>query len=192
MAKARVALIGTAGKGADGHRITLSLYQKMVAAADEWLSARHPERSEVILVSGGAAVSDHIAIVLYLQGLRSGDPFGGLELHLPADFVNSAFVERGAKGDAGRASNHHHRIFSTRLYGNGNHSRRQIQLAKDRGAVVKVHNGFEVGNLETGKVDTLLAFTWGSGSTPVAGGTAHCWTHSTALTKEHVSLSTLV
>ncbi len=192
MTKTRVALIGTAGRSADGKRITLSLYQKMVTFADEWLIAKFPDRSEIILVSGGAAVSDHIAIVLYLQGLRNDNPFGGLELHLPARFAHSSFVESGAKFDAGRISNHYHRVFSTRIYGNGAHTRRQIQLAQDSGAVVKIYSGFKVRNLRVGKADHLLAFTWGSGAVLADDGTAHCWAHSIALTKEHVPLITLV
>lgn len=192
MARTRVGVIGTAGRGADGSRITLSLYRKMVTFTDEWLAANYPDRLNIILVSGGAAVSDHIAVELFLQGLKNGNPFGGLELHLPAVFMNSKFIEMGSgRFDAGRVSNHFHRIFSTRLFADGNHTRRQLQLAKDRGAVVKTYSGFKVRNLQVGKADALLAFTWGEGGTPADGGTAHTWGHSIALKKHHVSLTEL-
>ena len=47
--------------------------------------------------------------------------------------------------------------------------------------------------MHVGKVDYIIAYTWGSSTkVPKEGGTLHTWQHSTALRKIHIPLQTLL
>ena len=81
-----IGIIGTAGRKEDAPLINPTLYSqmvdvvlKLVVLQDKVLS-NHPD--PITLVSGGAAVADHIAVQLALA-----EPKYKLKLHLPASFV---------------------------------------------------------------------------------------------------------
>lgn len=74
----RVAIIGTAGyaKNTSSQILTRQLFEGMVAAAQTYLLQQHCGSaklllSEIDLVSGGAAWSNHVAIRLFLQAYLS-------------------------------------------------------------------------------------------------------------------------
>src|SRR5438552_2570297 len=93
-----VAIVGTAGRGADAGKIDARLFEKMVSEAANIIERRFGLRaSDVVLVSGGAAGADHAAVALWLSRNRDthGSPttvtasgFAGLRLFLPCPVVN--------------------------------------------------------------------------------------------------------
>jgi len=199
-----IAIIGTAGRREDAARITPQLYDAMfgeaVAAIREWGCDE--------AVSGGAAVSDHLAVRAYLEGVVPG-----LRLFLPARFENGAFVPNPrVRFNPGQTSNGYHRAFSEAC---GMDSLDEIAQAIRKGAKVAVHEGFHLRNSEVaGACSHLMAFTFGNGSAleevqadflpedegfseaEVAGlrdgGTAHTWGQAwKPVRKRHVYLGAL-
>ena len=80
----RVAIIGTSGR-TEAERARLSApvleYWRQQALARIHACQLEPER--VMLVSGGSAWADHVAVLLFLFGDQEGRDFAGLELHMP-------------------------------------------------------------------------------------------------------------
>tara|TARA_R110002126_G_scaffold106240_1_gene241098 strand:+ start:244 stop:717 length:474 start_codon:yes stop_codon:yes gene_type:complete len=141
---------------------------------------------DVVLVSGGAAWADHLAVSLFL-----GDSSFELELYLPAPFKNALYVQLvDHYMDPGRISNYYHGKFGKKM-SDSHATLRGIQRAIDAGAMVKVSKGFKARNLIVSGSDILLAYTWGEGDVPKDGGTKHTWDHSTASVKVHIPLSSL-
>lgn len=71
-----IAIIGTAGRNQDGAKFGKNKYVLALAILKKYF----PDLKEATLVSGGAAFSDHIAVVTYLfKGCA------GLILHLPCE-----------------------------------------------------------------------------------------------------------
>jgi hypothetical protein len=152
--------------------------------------------NDIILVSGGAAGADHLAVDLWLRGISNR-----LELHLPAEFKNSHFIQTQTKSDAGRAAEYYHQVFENKT---AIASTREIQKAIDKGATVTVSPGFHARNLLVGNVDLLVAYTFGTSTCLVKqqdpgwknhvlaglknGGTAHTWDNSNAPVKLHTNL----
>ena len=182
----RVAIIGTAGRKEDARRMTADLYYRMVHDANKRICEMY-DPSEVILVSGGAAWADHVAVSLWLSDWG----FKALHLHFPAPFVNSRFQARGERS-AGAISNFYHYVFGMKMKRDRKVTLRGIQRAIDEGAVTTVSRGFYARNRLVGDVDAVLAYTWGeSYDHPKDGGTRHTWDHSGAPVKIHVPLSSL-
>jgi hypothetical protein len=182
----KIAIIGTAGRSkAPQHRMTRKLYGSMLDAAWQMMLKNCEDWSDVTLQSGGAAWADHVAVSAYKLALVCGKPFKGLNLYLPAPFDGDKY----AATKAGGISNYYHRLF-TQAVGTDT----LVGLADVMqlpGVMVDVGVGFHQRNLEVGKADVLLAFTWGEGSGPADGGTKHCWKNSHAPTKVHFKLSEL-
>jgi hypothetical protein len=141
------------------------------------------------LVSGGAAWADHLAVNMFLDDLDTIN-ITGLTLFLPAAFdLNSAqYVEQGFRS-AGSVANYYHRKFSTKMCYN---TMEEIVKAAQKGADLNdLFKGFHNRNIQVGKSDFILAFTWGEGDVPKDGGTKHTWDNSKAKKKLHISLKTL-
>lgn len=194
-----VSIIGTAGRKDDARRITAPLYKSMVEDASRHLKQTDAER--IHLVSGGAAVADHVAVSLFLQGKGSS-----LTLHLPAEFKDGKFVETpGSKFDPGRTANYYHRMFREKT---GVDGLKEISTAIARGANIIVTPGFKERNTRVANdAEVLIAYTFGPGKATGRftdgaaghkdaasaglkdGGTADTWGKSRAATKIHVPLS---
>lgn len=175
----RVAVIGTAGRKGDADQLSWELYQRMVHA-----TARHVSLEDD-LQSGGAAYSDHIAVLLYLAGCARS-----LTLYLPErfDLHRACFGGPEHSGD-GSVANYYHRSFSRRI-GVPN-TMENIRDAVTKGAQIVVVPGFKARNIPVGECDKLVAFTFGRGDRPRDGGTLHTWEHSTAGTKIHIPIASL-
>lgn len=181
----RLAVIGTAGRGDDALRVTPELYAQMARTLRGLVEQLG---SVECLVSGGAAVSDHLAVGFFLKGLSPT-----LSVHLPALYSHSAgaYVEPYKKSP-GSISNYWHRRFSDRCHGN---SLRALGEAMRRpGCASKVHYGFEARNdAIADEADGLVAFTFGSGAALKRGGSWH--TMSRALRRSiptwHVDLNSM-
>jgi hypothetical protein len=188
----KVAIIGTAGRGPlDRQFFSLKLYQDMVQEAKEWISSLNVKAENITLVSGGASLSDHIAVDLFLNNPE----FDKCILYLPCAFDSKVqrFVDNGSpkwQVNPGRISNLYHERFSKII---GRNSLQEIELARQKGAILDTSNkGFHERNFKVGKSDYLLAFTWGDGQNVTDGGTGHTWTNAKNAVKTHISLHTLL
>lgn len=164
-------IIGTAGRGDDGVKLldNPAYWRMMKVIAQTVATMLQPDR----LVSGGAAVSDHIAVQLYLEGYAPN-----LSLHLPADWLGHGFKEAKGSGNAsydpGRTSNYYHGLFSREIETD---TLAEIQAAIEKGATVKSRaGGFKARNTDIAKeADVMLAFTFGQGAALKPGGTKDTW-----------------
>ena len=99
MAAHTVAIIGTAGRRGDVHRLTAAHFASMVTAARSIIRQMlRLSPSQVHLVSGGSSFADHVAVTLYLESVmgqqqeestadtEGQEAYAGLTLHLPAPF----------------------------------------------------------------------------------------------------------
>lgn len=202
-----IAIIGTAGRREDASRIDRPLYDAMfdeaVRAIRSWGSTT--------AVSGGAAVSDHLAVRAFLEGAVAS-----LRLFLPAVFDGRRYIpDHSVRSNPGRTTNQYHEDFSDAC---GIDSLGEIAEAIRRGAKVGIHAGFHRRNLEVaGACSHLLAFTFGRSAKPYPdgsafadfgpsdegfskaeaanlkdGGTAHTWGEAwRPVVKRHVNLSLL-
>lgn len=180
----RIGIIGTAGRKEDGAKISKKLYEAAYHDALSRIEDLLDADDDLILISGGAAFADHIAVSLYLAGYANE-----LWLFLPAEFKDNAFVEKGYRSP-GSISNYYHRKFSKVMDGN---SLEGLGAAIERGAKVYANDkGFHDRNRKVAKsVDYLIAYTFGSGSEPKDGGTAHTYKHCVT-DKIHVPLGSLL
>ncbi len=195
---ARIAIVGCAGRKEDASKMTFELFSAMVCKA-EMLVAEHTgagsDRSAVTLVSGGAAWSDHIAVLLFLRGF-----VGNLELHFPCKWMDgwNPCFEGKARASPGKYANQLHKEFSTKLCSYTNSwdwsSLDQIATARKKGAKCTVHmDGFHARNTAiAASVGLLIAFSWSDGNTPKAGGTLDTWKKATSAQKIHVPLGSLI
>ena len=180
----RVGIIGTAGRQADAAKLNAALFDAMVADAAQLIGA-----APVTLVSGGAAFADHVAVALWLRGGQADCPIHKLELHLPAkwDITRAQYVEMPDSQHPGTVSNRYHRAFSTSC--NRNSFRELNEAVTAEEVFVRVTPGFKPRNMHVGRVDRLIAYTFGdSRYAPKDGGTAHTWLHSHSPDKIHRAL----
>ena len=176
----RVAIIGTAGR--DKHeQMDQALWEAMVA------DARGRVGPEDILVSGGAAWADHLAVRLYLESAVKG-----LVLHLPAPFEEARFV--GPDQSAASAANYYHERF---MQLTGVDGLAEIDMAINCGAVVSFEppsSGYAAMFARNAKVakgsDKVIAYTFGTSDQPADGGTKNTWDQISG-PREHVSLVSL-
>ena len=184
----RVSVVGTSGRDA-ARPLSAALYQRMVCRAigiivmDFGLA-----RGDVVLVSGGAAWSDHVAVDLCLQ-----HKFPGLELHLPCAWVGGQRPQHQDNGvsswisNPGRLANRCHASFSAAVKHN---TLQDIEQAVLAGAVVQEHKGFHARNEIVARSPYLVAFSWAENEGALTGGTRHTWNKCRG-TKVHVPLSSL-
>lgn len=175
----KVAIIGTAGRGTSFQNLNIEVFLKMLADTEKKLKNLG---KKLILVSGGAAWADHLAVDLYLRNI-----YKNLILYLPAAFEKEQFIDNGFKSP-GNTANYYHKKFSEKV---GRNTLKEIALTKEKGAQHFIFNGFHARNLEVAKSDILLAYTFGSGQEPADGGTLHTWKNSTASIKIHQPIQLL-
>lgn len=161
----KLAIIGTAGRKDDAPRITLPLWNDMKRIVARFVA----EQGIRHVISGGAAVADHMAVGLYLAGL-----VGHLDLALPAAFDTATCRFHDTGGDdswdnPGGVCNWYHEHFSKRV---GIDSLAQIAAAIAKGATVTVEAGFDARNTLVARADMLIAFTFGDGAALKPGGTS--------------------
>lgn len=204
-----LSIIGTAKSGSGAaQKVTSALYVNMCKEAQriivkEWKL----DPSKCRLQSGGAALSDHVAVSLY-----SSVDFGGLLVHLPCALTRESTQKESTACDSkslasshtravdtgsndwrtnpGRLMNRYHDQFSAVLQEN---TIDQLSDALDRGATSVVSAGFHKRNDKVAQAEYLLAFSWSDGDSPTDGGTLYTWKKAaTHCHKRHVSLSTLI
>jgi hypothetical protein len=192
----RIAIIGTAGRGSSSAKMTSALFDAMVVKAKEYVETTCQFNwSNIDLVSGGAAWSDHVAVTLFNQHKEQGTR---LTLYLPCELnvklgKPAQFADNGSsdwRKNPGRSANGYHRQFSTVT---GKNSIQELADAREKdGAILDTSEfGFHKRNQQVAKVDRMLAFTWNTGDVPEPGGTYHTWVCCKSQ-KTHVGLSTLL
>lgn len=162
----KLGIIGTAGRKEDGSKLGLSTYNQMVDIATSVVSSTNAD----VLVSGGAAWSDFVAIDLYLKKVCNS-----LILHFPCawDVNMERFVDNKNFSfwkNPGRTANFYHDSFYKKT---GINSFLFIKNAIDSGATVEVTDGFLNRNTKVASdSDCLLAFSFGNGDIVKDGGTS--------------------
>jgi len=176
-----VSIIGTAGRSG-----TKELYEQMIVAATIYLKSLP---SPLIVVSGGAAFADHVAVHVYLN--QSTYNLNITELHLnlpcPFDMEKRRFHDTGVpdwRMNPGKVANYYHDKFNQITSGN---SYDEIYEAIQRGAHIHIHSGFHDRNQYVAKSEYVLAFTFGKNE-PEDGGTKHTWDLCKGK-KYHISLA---
>jgi len=157
--------------------------------------------SNVILVSGGSAWADHVAVKLWLDSVMSGSCCD-LKLYLPCPVVLTSSSQTlqfetnqssSWTDNPGSILNNLHTSFSERM-GQNFSSLSDLRCAHALGATFDCNShGFHKRNIEVGKSDYLVAFTWGDSTTePKDGGTLHTWKNCRSKKKVHVPLQSLI
>lgn len=182
-----IAIIGTAGRKDDAERLNARVFQAMLVDAKERVETLAEEyREDVALVSGGAAVADHIAVRLFLDKAVEK-----LYLFLPAPF-NGDLKQFDCAFEAGRTSHYYHQKMK-RWYHPRSSNRELAQAIVAEGCSVATNlKGFKARNLQVAKnADVVLAYTFGEGEAPKDGGTFHTWSNATHAERIHVPIGTL-
>ena len=187
--KTTVAVIGSAGRNEDSAKMSKDIFDSMLRNTLSIIKIDFGlNLADVILVSGGSAWSDHVAVRLWLDAVVSMDieQFAGLTLYVPCDIGDDhCFVSN----HSGSILNDLHSRFSAKT---GLQSITDIICCKALGAVVNSDfKSFHKRNLQVAKSDYMIAYTWGSTNVPKPGGTKDTWDHCKSKHKVHVPLSTL-
>ena len=133
---------------------------------------------EIILVSGGSAWIDHIAIQLFLT-----DKFAGLQLYLPTKF--DVIKEHYVNTHEGRKLNELHNIFSKKIEID---SLSELTKAILKTKNIEIKRGFlQRNNLIAKNCDYLIAFTF-EDKCPTKGDSAHTWEKISHQYKKHYTL----
>lgn len=156
-------IIGTAGRGDDAPKITEQLFGIMCSTAssliDQCAEINYPIDT---LISGGAAVADHVAVRLF-----NDNKVPNLILYFPCKWDDGKF---DSNNEDGETANHYHNEFKKKTFIN---SLSDIQAATLKGAKVVVGNGFKHRNtMVANNSDFLLAMTFGRGEWVKNGGTS--------------------
>lgn len=190
-----IGVIGTAGRRDDGPLMSSELYTRMFHKLQELLD--DTPISDRTLVSGGAAWADYLAVSMF-----KGELCSALHLYLPCgwDWERHKYCDTGSydwKTNPGGTSNKYLREFSQKL-GPGKDPfmgfERCLKTLDENPSkgFYKIEQGFHNRNGSVGKVDRLIAFTFGTGDVPKDGGTKNTWDNSKAPVKIHVSLRSLL
>lgn len=179
----RLAIIGTAGRDKT-KPMNAALWAAMLA------DLRARVLPDDILVSGGAAWADHLAVAAFLRGWALG-----LRLYLPAPLTSDSgqprFLAAGGGQSSGSAANYYHSLFRQAT---GVDGLAEIVQAVDAGAIVDAQpsspgfGGMYARNrLVAQEATHAVAYTWGAGE-PQDGGTRNTWLLLQHAMREHVSL----
>lgn len=165
MTYTKLAIIGTAGRKEDQDRLIGENYQRMVEASIKLITHLTIDPTNLTLVSGGAAWSDHVVVTLALIGVV---PYENVIIHLPAELT-----EGGYTGDnewsikVARTANYYHKLFSRKV---GIASISELVSIRNKGAQFLVDKGgFKSRNTKVANAvsdnGVLLAYTFGNGLT---------------------------
>lgn len=183
-----VAIIGTANRKKELlSKMSVELYEKMVKRAHKTIvNDLNLDMSNVILVSGGAAWSDHVAVSLFNRYC-----YNALKLYIPCDWKESKYHDNGARGwrhNPGYSANLYHRQFSDIMLCD---TLKEIEESRQNGAVLYVQDGFHARNTCIAESDNLIAFTWANNENEITGGSRDTW-RKCENRKIHISINDLV
>lgn len=184
--KTYVACIGTSGNDpSDQKKLEPKHFEYGMKMISEYIDSMGLDPFDIVLVSGGSAWFDHIAIQLYLNG-----GFGGLELYLPSIFDHKQ--KKYVNTHEGRKLNDLHSKFMEKVkYINPFEDLTKIaHRCPKYGIRIEIKRGFKQRNtLIAKRADHLIAFTFGTESKPISPGTLDTWNKAHNAKKIHQSLS---
>jgi hypothetical protein len=185
----RLAIIGTAGRHHSEYQTLSVEHMKLMAnkVYDFIENVMKTATENVILVSGGSAWADHIAVQLYLT-----KKFAGLELYLPSEFNPKKKIFKNTH--EGRRLNFLHEQCQTKTLMPVLDELARVVMSSIKSSKSKVKiivkRGFKQRNtLIACNNDFLIAFTFSSTDQPIDGGTADTWQKTGHNNKFHYSLS---
>lgn len=178
----KIAIIGTAGRS-NKHLLSKSLWEKMTNDIQTRVT------KDDVVISGGAAWSDHLAIYLYLNKLVKD-----AIIYFPAPFFNGKFV--GKFGTSGNTANYYHKLFSEVIgkdtlidihkFIESNYNNCHFEsLTSDNSGMFRRNK--KVAN----SCSKMIAYTFGEGLEPEDGGTKFTWDLCVSNEKIHISLKAI-
>lgn len=191
-----LAIIGTAGRGGLHNRMNVETFQRMVGEAVKMSrTLMLDDDSKLVLVSGGAAWADHVAVNMF----RSLPERYNLTLCGPCPWnrEHKRFHDTGTrnwKANPGGTANYYHELFRQAARIDG---LTQIDECHDfktgRFTYISGDGFHERNKLVVEFADYVLAFTFGQGDEPADGGTLHTWKLAKAagINCQHVSIPAL-
>jgi hypothetical protein len=149
-----LAVVGTSGRQEAGARLVADDFSAMVDRVSRTV------RPTDVLISGGAAWADHVAVQLFLDG-----KVGGLVLHLPGELMMSEVpgetprmqFDNGGFMTSGSTANLYHDQFATALGLQPGDTIAQLQQAIDKGAVVTFGNGASPTRSSDAEISSFIA-----------------------------------
>jgi len=165
----KLAIVGTSGRNpADKKKLNAKHMAWMIENVRCYIeNVLETEPKNIILVSGGSAWADHVAVQLYLTW-----EFAGLELYLPSKF--DIKQKKYVNTHEGRTLNALHQECKDKTGVDVLDELMRAINGKDR-AKVTIQRGFLQRNTLIAKnSDHLIAFTF-SPDTPTEGGTFDTW-----------------
>jgi hypothetical protein len=180
----RIAIVGSAGKTADElKKLSKTKLEAVAKKVNSYIKSLGLTPRNTILVSGGSAWIDHVAIQLYLT-----NKFSGLELYLPCSFDLSEKIFEDTP--EGKSLNKYHQACADKI--GVDVFEELYKVICDDYVTCEVHPGFFNRNSKiVENADHLLAFTFGEDA-PSSGGTFNTWSKAAHLPRTHFNLDTIV
>jgi hypothetical protein len=180
-----VSIIGTCGR-TNSDKLSKELYEKMIDKTKDIIENDFKlNLKDIILISGGAAWSDHILIDLYLN-----DYVINAKIYLPCKWITDVGFNQNmtySKYDVGRIANYYHNLFGAKT---NKKSLSEIQQCINKGIQIDTSNyGFKNRNSMVANSEYIIAFTFDD--VPKSGGTFDTWNKSKSKYKINVNLNDL-
>lgn len=147
-----VSIIGLSGKRGLLDKLSIDTYNEAIAnVIAELRNIAGKENSKIHLISGGCAISDHIAVIIWNK-IKNG------ELDLPIEkftiYTHCKWEDdKYNKSKEGRDANHYHYMFSKYMK---IHSLSEIKQAIDFGAIVITQTGIFNKSLRLASCDYMI------------------------------------
>lgn len=175
-----VTIIGSSGRTERFNETIFSLAKKDCI---EHIKNLPNDIENITLQSGGSSGIDHLAIILYLEGIEHNGhikKFSGLKLYMPCsfDWINRKFTANNtSQASSSKLLNELHATFSKDIRRD---TFNDLSVLKDDPNVVFEYGyGFFQRNRALAENSnnncTTIAMTFGSGSNPLDGGTLYTW-----------------
>jgi len=179
-----IGICGSAARHNTHHKIDEKVLTKLIESIYNIL---HQYQNNCIVVSGGAAFVDHIAVSLFLQNKISN-----LYLALPAafDFNKHCYIDH----NDGKISNYYHNLYSKQLqliYNVNNYNslyelNQVLQHGNNNGqnCTYSVCSNFKARNMIVARSNILIAASWGD---KPSGGTLYTYNNHNGI-KHYINL----
>lgn len=192
--KFKISIIGTAGRNEDSNKMSKVLFTTVMNHVKHFIiNILHLNFNNIILVSGGSAWIDHVAVRLYLENIFSDDnnKFAGLQLHLPCPIIKDINTNKyifSPNSTAGTMLNSLHSNFCNKMGSNFHSIEDIISVQALNAVIISNYNGFLDRNKAVSKSEYIIAYTFNNSNIPKEGGTKHTWDLSKSNHKYHFSL----
>jgi hypothetical protein len=186
MQQVKLAIVGTSGRDKDdANKLEKKHMEWMKSMVECYISEiLKINKDQVILVSGGSAWADHVAVQLYRDG-----GFAGLELYIPSGFNTK--LHQYMNTYEGRLLNALHKQCQDKT-GYPIFEELTSVNSKKKGVSIVIHRHFKPRNTLIAKnCDHIIAFTFNK-TEPMGGGTLDTWNKVSHTNKIHFDLSSAV